>query len=58
MGGCVVKINLGHTSRVGDCSKDRTEATALSVIQVAVIKNIWKRVSGILHRIGKQILLR
>ena len=54
----MVKINLGHTSRVGDCSKDRTEATALSVIQVAVIKNIWKRVSGILHRIGKQILLR
>ena len=54
----MVKINLGHTSRVGDCSKDRIEATELSVIQVAVIKNIWKRVSGILHRIGKQILLR
>ena len=57
MGACVVK-SFDRTHRKVGNSSEHERNTELSLGQVAVIKNNWKKVSGILFRIGKQVLVR
>ena len=56
MGACVIKSFDRTTRKVGD-SSEQEKNTELSLGQVAVIKNNWRKVSGILVRIGKQVLV-
>ena len=56
MGSCIIKPTWKNKSKVEDSSRSPTGEN-LSFEQVAVIKNNWKKINGILHRVGKIILL-
>ena len=56
MGACVARSFERTKRKVGD-SSEHERSTELSLGQVAVIKNNWRKVSGILCRIGKQVLV-
>lgn len=56
MGSCVAKLSDKKNVKVEDSSQhDRIRQ--LSQGEVAVIKNNWRKVNGILPRVGKLILL-